>query len=146
MSQANAEIVHAVYEAWPRGIDAFLEALSPDFEWRFADNFIYGGVNPIIGHETLRESSLKALKTDWEDFDAALEELLDAGDTIVGLGHYVGIYRPTGRSLRAQFAHVWTLEGGKVVRWRQYVDTKQFADVTRVDDEAGNFPFSPAAG
>lgn len=34
-------------------------------------------------------------------------------------------------ALRAQFAHIFTLVGGKVTRWRQYVDTKQFADVTR---------------
>jgi ketosteroid isomerase-like protein len=40
--------------------------------------------------------------------------------------------KPTGKSIRAQFAHIWTLADGKVTRWRQYVDTKQFADaVTR---------------
>jgi uncharacterized protein len=131
MTQSNIEIVRGIYAAWPRGIDAFLEALSPDIEWRFADNFVYGRVNPLVGHQALREGSLKALKTDWEGFDGELDELLDAGETIVGLGHYVGTYKATGKHLRAQFAHLWTLRGGKVVRWRQYVDTKQFDDVMR---------------
>lgn len=130
MTRSNMDIVRGIYSAWPRGIDAFLESLAPDVEWRFADNFVYGKVNPLIGHEALRKGSLASLKTDWDGFDGELEELLDAGDTIIGLGHYVGTYKATDRRLRAQFAHFWTLRDGKVTRWRQYVDTKQFADVT----------------
>src|SRR5262249_55692731 len=126
---SNLDIVRAVYAAWPRGIDAFLEHLAPDIVWRFADNFVYGAVNPLVGHAALRAGSLSRLKTDWEGFDGELAELLDAGDNIVGLGHYVGVFRATGKRLRAQFAHVWTLRDGKVAHWRQYVDTKQFADV-----------------
>jgi ketosteroid isomerase-like protein len=133
MKQSNLDVVKGIYAAWPKGIDAFLEALAPDVEWRFVDSFVYGKTNPLVGHDALRQTSLKALKTDWEGFDGELDELLDAGDTIVDLGHYVGTYKATGRRLRAQFAHVWTLKDGKVIRWRQYVDTKQFADVTGLE-------------
>ena len=133
MTQDNMDVVKGIYAAWPKGIDAFLDALAPDVEWRFADNFVYGKTNPLIGHDALRQGSLKSLKTDWEEFDGELDELLDAGDTIIGLGHYVGTYKATGRHLRAQFAHLWTLRGGKVIRWRQYVDTKQFVDVTGLE-------------
>jgi uncharacterized protein len=129
MSQSNLDIVRGIYEAWPRGLDAFMEKLAPDIVWRFADNFVYGEVNPLIGHDAIRRGSLSKLKTDWEDFDGELDELLDAGDTIIGLGHYVGTYKGTGRRLRAQYAHFWTLRGGLVSEWRQYVDTKQFAEV-----------------
>ena len=62
------------------------------------------------------------------NFDAVPEDILDAGEDIVGPSPYVGKYKPTGKTIRAQFAHVWTLSEGKVTRWRQYVDTKQFAD------------------
>lgn len=57
----------------------------------------------------------------------APEELLDAGDSVVGLGNYTGTYKATGREVRAQFAHVWGLREGKVVSFQQYTDTKQFA-------------------
>jgi hypothetical protein len=124
MSQQNVEIVRG-------DTDAFLEALTPDVEWRFADNFVYGVVNPLIGREALRKGSLKRLREDWENFDGVPDEILDAGDQVVGLGHYVGTYKPTGRHIRAQFAHVFTLRDGKIARWRQYVDTKQFADAMR---------------
>lgn len=128
----NLEIVRGIYAAWPRGIDAFLEALSPDIIWRFADNFVYGEVNPLVGHAALRQGSLKRLRTDWDGFDGELDELLDAGADIVGLGHYTGTYKATGRHLRAQFAHIWTLRDGKVTHWRQYTDTRQFADAMGV--------------
>jgi len=132
MSQQNVAIVRDLYQTWSRGdLEGFLNVLAPDVEWRFADNFIYGRINPLIGRDKLREGSLKHLRTDWEDFDGIPDEIIGAGDTVVGLGHYVGKYKATGRTLRAQFAHIFTLAGGKVTRWRQYVDTKQFADVTR---------------
>jgi ketosteroid isomerase-like protein len=129
MSKQNKEIVRNIYAAWSRGdLESFLEALTPDVEWRFADNFIYGKVNPVIGREALRQGSLKRLKIEWEGFDGIADEILEAGNHVIGLGHYVGTHKATGRRIRAQFAHVWTLNGGKVTRWRQYVDTKQFAD------------------
>lgn len=129
MSQSNLDIVRGIYAAWPRGIDAFVEKLSPDIVWQFADNFVYAEVNPLIGLKAVRAASLSKLKTDWEGFDGELDELLDARDTVVGLGHYVGVFKATGRRLRAQFAHIWTLRDGLVTHWRQYVDTKHFADV-----------------
>ncbi len=37
-----------------------------------------------------------------------------------------------GREVRAQFAHVWGVRGGRVVRFQQYTDTKQFAEAATV--------------
>jgi uncharacterized protein len=129
MSRDHVDIVRGIYDAWSRGdLEGFIGALDAEVEWRFADNFVYGQVNPIVGREALRASSLKRLRTEWEGFDGILTELLDAGNDIVGLGHYVGTYRGTGKQMRAQFVHVWTLADGKVTRWRQCVDTKPFAD------------------
>lgn len=131
MTQSNPEIVRSLFDAWHRGdLESFLGLLTPDVEWRFADNFVYGQVNPLRGRDALRQGSLKRLRTEWDGFDAVCDELLDAGDEVVALGHYVGVHKATGRRLRAQFAHVYTLKGGLVSRWRQYVDTRQFAEVT----------------
>ena len=117
-------------DAWGRGdVDAFVAIMAPDVEWRFADNFIYAEVNPLIGRDAVRQGSLRRLKTEWDGFDAEFDELLDAGDDIVALGRYVGVHKGTGRRLRAQFAHVYTVKDGLVTRWRQYVDTRQFAEV-----------------
>ena len=129
MSAQNLEFVRGIYSAYSRGdVDAFTGALHPNIEWRFADSFVYGQTNPIVGRDNVRNGSLRALAEEWTGFDGELDELLDAGDEIVGLGHYVGTNKKTGKRLRAQFAHFWKVKNGKVVRWRQYTDTLQFAD------------------
>jgi ketosteroid isomerase-like protein len=96
VNESNVELVRSLYATWSRGdVEAFLQVLAPDVEWRFADNFIYGAINPAIGRDALREGSLRRLKTEWDDFDAILEDMLDAGDHVIGLGHYVGRYKLT---------------------------------------------------
>ena len=52
--------------------------------------------------------------------------VLDAGDTAIGHGHYSGTYKPTGKPVRAQFAHFFTFRDGKIVKFQQYTDTAQF--------------------
>lgn len=127
MTQRNIDIVRGLYAAYSRrDMDTFMNTLHPDIEWRFAESFIFK--EPLFGREAVRGGSLRSLATEWDGFDGELDELIDGGDQIVGLGHYVGTYKATGKSIRAQFAHIWTLAGGKVTRWRQYVDTKQFAE------------------
>jgi ketosteroid isomerase-like protein len=68
------------------------------------------------------------LGTEWADFTVMPEEWLDAGNHVVVLGTYNGRHKETGKEVRAQFAHVWDITHGRVVRFQQYTDTKQFAD------------------
>ncbi len=57
----------------------------------------------------------------------ALEEVLDAGDTVVSRGRYDAAYKKTGAKINAQFVHIWKLRDGKVVSFQQYADTLQVA-------------------
>ena len=60
MSKRNVDLVRSLYAAWSRGdVEAFLQVLAPDVEWRFADSFIYGAVNPVIGRDALRKGVTK---------------------------------------------------------------------------------------
>ena len=68
------------------------------------------------------------LATEWADFKVMPEEWLDAGNHIVVLGTYSGRHKESSREVRAQFAHIWGVTHGRVVRFQQYTDTKQFAD------------------
>jgi len=43
------------------------------------------------------------------DWQAVVHQWLDAGETIVALGEYRGVYKATGRSTTAAFAHVYDL-------------------------------------
>jgi ketosteroid isomerase-like protein len=68
--------------------------------------------------------------TEWDGFAVQIDEIVDAGDTIVAFGRYLGTYKATGRAQHAQMAHVWRIAGGRAVRFQQYADTLGVARVT----------------
>jgi ketosteroid isomerase-like protein len=133
MSEANVAVVRGLYEAFGRGdIPAVLGAMSPDIVWNEAENFLYADGNPYRGPEAILNGVFARLGGEWDGFAAVPEEFLDAGDTVVMLGRYAGTYKATGRSLDAWMAHVWRIEGGKAVAFRQLVDTLAAARATGV--------------
>ncbi len=128
MSQGNAELVRSLYEAFAKGdVPAVLGAMDPAIVWNEAENFPYADGNPYVGPGSVAQGVFARLGGEWEGFGVVLEEVLDAGETVVALGRYVGAYRKTGKSIRAQFAHVWRLEGGRIRAFQQYTDTAQVA-------------------
>ena len=129
MSQENVQVVSGVYDAFGRGdVEAVLAQMDRAIEWNEAEHYLYADGNPYVGPQAILEGVFARLMADWEGYTVTPEELLDAGDRVVGLGTYTGTYNATGREVRAQFAHVWGVRGGKVVSFQQYTDTKQFAD------------------
>jgi ketosteroid isomerase-like protein len=128
LSQQNVGIVHSLYEAFAKGdVPTVLGAFTPDAEWREADNFPYADGNPYVGPGAILQGVFMRLATEWDGFGAHPAQFLDAGDTVVVTGRYAGAYKATGKSIDAQFAHVWTLANGKVARFQQYADTLQVA-------------------
>ena len=127
MSEQNKKTVEGMYEAFGHGDIAFvIGALDPDVEWWEAENFIYADKNPYVGPQAVLEGVFARIGNDWEGFSVTPLEVLDAGESVVGRGHYAGKYRETGRDVKAQFAHVFSFRNGKVVKFQQYTDTAQF--------------------
>ena len=69
--------------------------------------------------------------TDVDGFAVVPEQFIDGGDAIVVEGRYKGTWKATRAKVDAQFAHVWHIRDGKIVRFQQYTDTRQWADATR---------------
>lgn len=129
MSHDNVEIVRGMYDSFGRGdVPSVLGQMHSNIEWNEAENFIYADGNPYLGPQAVLEGVFMRLGTDWEGFSVTPEEWLDAGNRLVVMGIYQGTHKGTGKTVRAQFAHVWSLKEGRVVRFQQYTDTKQFAD------------------
>ncbi len=119
---SNLNSVRGVYDTFAKGdIPAVLGFLSPDIDWMEAEGFPYGGT--YVGPNAVLEGVFIRLGTEWEGFAAVPDEFIDAGDTVVVLVKYSGTYKVTGKSFRANFAHVWKVQEGKAVRFVQYVDT-----------------------
>lgn len=121
---SNIEPVHALYTAFAKGdMPAALATMAPDIVWNEAENYPYADRNPYIGPEAVLHGVFARIGGDWEGFAAISEEMIDGGDTIVSLGHYTGVCKATGKSMRAQFAHVFRVKDGKIACFQQYADT-----------------------
>lgn len=57
------------------------------------------------------------------DLQTAPSEYLNAGETVVALGHHRGNALSTGVAIDTPFAHVWTVRDGRLVRGRMFTDT-----------------------
>ncbi len=68
---------------------------------------------------------------EWSSFTLAPREFLADGDTVVTLGVFTGVHGSSGKSVEAGYAHVWDVAGGKVQRFRQYIDTLAVAEARK---------------
>ena len=131
MSAENKQKIEGLYAAFAKGdVPHILGALHPEIEWWEAENFIYADRNPYRGPESVLMGVFGRLASQWDGFAVSVEEVLDAGETIVGRGYYSGKYRQTRREVRAQFAHIFNLRDGRIVKFQQYTDTAQFLQAT----------------
>ena len=127
MSEERVDVVRGMYEAFGSGdIPTIIAALDPQVEWWEAENFIYADGNPYVGPSAVLEGVFMRIGNEWEGFAVSPEEVLDAGDTVIGHGYYSGAYKKNGERVRAQFAHFFTFRDGKIVKFQQYTDTAQF--------------------
>lgn len=121
MSSPEA-VVRELYDAFASKDDATLRrVIHPDVLWIQCDGFPGGGVRH--GADEVFSEVFGALRGTWEDWAAEVEEYLPAGDTVVVLGRYTGRHRETKKSVVSVFAHVYDVEDGRVVRFRQIADT-----------------------
>jgi uncharacterized protein len=132
MQMQPVEIVKRSYEAFARDdMDGVLGDMDPDIEWHQAQGLPHGGY--YRGLDEVKRNIFDPLDSEWwDDFTATPDEFLDAGDHVVVLGRYRGVGKQTGRPLDVPFVHVWTLRGGKAIRFRQFLDTAGWVDALKI--------------
>ncbi|RYZ68569.1 MAG: nuclear transport factor 2 family protein [Proteobacteria bacterium] len=119
---SNLETIRATYEGPSEQNGKNLAAaLAPDAVWVEAEGFPYAGT--YTGLEAITVNVFVRLATEWIDYKAQVESYVVEGDQVVAFGVYSGTYKKTGRSMRAAFAHRYTLRDGKITRMVQYVDS-----------------------
>jgi ketosteroid isomerase-like protein len=129
----NASIIRGIYEALARGdVAAVLGVLHEQVEWNEAEHFTYWPGGAFLGPQAVVGGVFARLGQDIENFRIDVRRILAAGDTVLVEARYGGTVKATGKSIDAQVAHVWDLRDGQVVRFQQYTDTWQFAQVTGV--------------
>jgi ketosteroid isomerase-like protein len=130
MSQENVELVRRLLEMFARREhEAVFAFYAPDIEWdaTHADAFGFSDLTGVYrGHEGVRTYWRRWLQA-WKDLEFEVEDVLDAGDEVVALirnqrqwGRHSGIVTEM-----SPYGIVFTISGGKVVRWRSFSDQEQ---------------------
>jgi uncharacterized protein len=120
--RANMAIVRDHYAASARGdVTAMMAEVSPQVRWTEMQGFPCAGT--WVGPQAVADNVFAVLGAQWEGYRFELERLVDAGDTVVGIGSYRGTFRATGKAMQARVAHVWQLQGGRIVAFEQFTDT-----------------------
>ena len=120
----NTKIVQDAYAAFGRGDTS---ALLPNF----ADDIVWTGVYGAGSHvPTSGERRGKAAVAEFFQQVAANvnfsrfepQEFIAAGDKVVALGHYTAT-TPVKKSFDSDFAMVFTLRNGKVIRFQEFCNS-----------------------
>ena len=118
----NIDIVRAHYAASAQGnVDAMMADVSPQVRWTEMAGFPCAGT--WVGPQAVVDNVFAVLGRDWIGYRFELQNLIDGGDQVVGVGTYHGTFRATGREMQARVAHVWKLQDGKIVAFEQFTDT-----------------------
>ena len=130
--QENARVVQQIYESFKSGgIGSILERMSDDIEWRLPDMENV----PFSGKRSGLEEVAEFFKTlsdtrDVRQFEP--QEFIAQGENVVALGHYSWHVKATGRDYEGDWAHVFTIRDGKVLRFYEYTDTASAASAHRL--------------
>lgn len=129
MSRENINVINKIYAAFGhRDFAAVLDLFGPTIEWIAAVNSPLADHSPYRGLDEVREGVFTRIAAGFESLTVKVDEIFSAGDKVIVLGFYDGVYTPNGKRFQAQVAHIWTLAGGKAVKFQQYVDTYQLAE------------------
>jgi ketosteroid isomerase-like protein len=90
-----------------------------------SDRLPWGDENP--GHEGFAQFLTKLTSTVESGVETGL--FVDAEDgRVVQVGRARGKVRATGREFDVPETHVWTVEGGKAIRYEAYIDTAKMRE------------------
>ena len=124
MSEENVELVRDSFAAWERGDLEWLDRhTDPEVEIAQPPNL--PGTSTYTGKEGLREA-LRDWPSQWEDFRIALVETtaLDQG-RVLAMTRQVGRGKGSGVEVEADFAFVFTVRQGKLVRWQMFTSREE---------------------
>jgi ketosteroid isomerase-like protein len=123
----NLDTLRQGYKNFSKGdIPALLAVFDPNIEWIEPENYPYGETHK--GRENIVNEVFSKLRDEFDNFQAAPAEFIDAGDRVIVLGDYSGSFKATGKSFQCRFAHVWTIQDGVAKKMTIYTDASRILD------------------
>jgi ketosteroid isomerase-like protein len=123
MSQKNVDVVRRIYASWTAGSSAAeSNLLHADIEWVNPSDALEPGTRTGIDAFT---SITEELDDTIEDFRMDVERLVEAGDRVVVIATMRGRGRASGVKVENRHGSVWTIRGGKAVRFEWFSEPSQ---------------------
>lgn len=121
----NVAIINGLYAAFQNGdIEAVFRAMDPDIDWRSVGDAEdwpgFGerrGLDEVRGYFQAQADELEFTGFEVRDIDPA------GDDKVVAEGVSRFNYRKGGLPGTAEWVHIFTLGNGRIVRFREYMDT-----------------------
>ncbi|MEO6532733.1 MAG: nuclear transport factor 2 family protein [Pseudolysinimonas sp.] len=131
-SPAAADVVRRQYLASAAADLAALRAtLAPDVEWTEMAGFPLAGTYRTPDGVTT--NVMQRLGADWDGWTAHDDSYVVDGENVVVLARYTAVHKATGKHLNVRVAHHFTVRGGLIVRFEQFVDTALVRDAATPD-------------
>jgi ketosteroid isomerase-like protein len=117
--ERDVEILGEVYARWAAGdLRAGVELLDADVVSIWPSEFPTSGATlGVQGHKRAMREWLR----EWERLELVAERLVDARGSVVVPFRLTARGRASGVTVERRWAHVWTMRGGKVVRFEVFL-------------------------
>jgi ketosteroid isomerase-like protein len=120
--QENTKLVRRTYELFKSGDSSFLSLYSDDVTWHVPEmeNVPYAG--NISGRENVVDFFARLGEAE-ENLTMEPTEFIAQGNKVVVLGNFSWRVKSTNKEYASDFAHVVTVENGKITGFYEYLDT-----------------------
>ena len=121
MSRGDVEIVRAIYDEWAEGrLTTYLHLFHPDVVYTRSS----AQEGDVLAGEWHGLDALTRAAVDWfetfESLRVEAERFTEVGDSVLVFTRHTGTAKESGLPTGGEFADVWTLRDGRVVRLDQY--------------------------
>jgi ketosteroid isomerase-like protein len=119
MSQENVEIIRRAFEAFrANDVDAWLATISPNVKV-FPNPREPGAKTLYEGREGVLEY-LSNWYGGWDEYMIEPTRFIEADDYVVVATRETGTAKQSGIRVEEEFSHVFRLQDGQTVEWRQF--------------------------
>jgi len=131
MSKENVDFMRQAFQAFESGdLTALAESLHPEIEWKAVED-------PVVrtGFEGVLESLAGWFEV-WDEVHMDLEELIDAGASVVAVVNMSGRHAGSESVVSERFFQVWTMRGEQIVAFREYKTRREAFDAIELPGKA----------
>lgn len=122
MGLSDIEVVKEMYRCFAeKDYDQLRKTFAPDIVWVQMPGFPGGGT--YRGADDIFKHVFGKFKVEWKDWKAMVTDFSGGKGFVLATGYYEGTFIATSKFVKAEFAHMYRISDGKIVKFQQYTDT-----------------------